>query len=52
LVLIGLPQKTLQVEQPTKEIVFKSITMSTIHGRRIFSTWEKCEKMIAEKKVR
>ena len=30
------------------DIVFKSITLHTVHGRRIFETWENCEKLVAE----
>ena len=32
----------------TKDIVFKSLTLKTIHGRRIFSTWKESERLISE----
>ena len=31
--------------------VFKCATIKTVHGRRIFHTWEKLEPMVAEKKI-
>ena len=51
LVLIGLPKTPIHIEDPLPNVVFKSLTMKTVHGRRIFHTWEQCEKLIAEKKV-
>ena len=28
------------------DLVFKSLEIHTVHGRRIFHTWEECEKLI------
>ncbi|XP_039273046.2 L-threonine 3-dehydrogenase-like [Styela clava] len=50
-VLIGLVKEPFHVENPIQDIVFKSLTINTVHGRRIFHTWEECEKLIVEKKV-
>ena len=33
------------------DVIFKSLTLKTVHGRRIFDTWEQCEKLIKDKKV-
>ena len=33
-------------------MIFKSVTLTTVHGRRIFHTWEQCEELIQEGKVR
>ena len=52
LVLIGLHRKAFQVDDYLNDIVFKSLTMHTVHGRRIFDTWEKCETLIADGKVK
>ncbi len=32
-------------------MVFKCLTLKSVHGRRIFHTWKECEKLIADKKV-
>ena len=52
LVLIGLPKQPLHIEQPLPDVIFKSLTLKTVHGRRIFDTWEQCEKLIKDKKVK
>ena len=38
------------MENPLQNIVFKSITLKTVHGRKIFHSWEESEKLIQEKK--
>ena len=50
--MIGLSRKPLQVEDYLNDIIFKSLTMHSIHGRRIFETWEACEALVAEGKVK
>lgn len=47
-VMVGLPKETLYVENPMQNIVFKSLTLRTVHGRRIFHTWRECERLLAE----
>jgi len=51
IVLIGLPKSDIHIENPLQNVIFKSITLTTVHGRRIFHTWEECEKLISEGKV-
>ncbi|XP_062515892.1 L-threonine 3-dehydrogenase-like [Corticium candelabrum] len=51
IVLIGLPKAPLHVDNVLSDIVFKSLTMTTVHGRKIFHTWEKSEEMLHQKKV-
>jgi len=51
LVLIGLPKSAIHVEEPLQNVIFKSLTLTTVHGRRIFHTWEECERLISEGKV-
>ena len=41
-------QSPLHVENPLNDIVFKSLTLKTIHGRKIFHTWEETEKLVFE----
>ena len=38
------------MENPLQNIVFKSITLKTVHGRKIFHSWIESEKLIQEKK--
>ena len=52
IVMIGLPKATVQIEDPLPNLIFKSVTLTTVHGRRIFHTWEQCEELIEEGKVR
>ena len=52
MVLIGLHRKALQVDDYLNDIVFKSLTLHTVHGRRIFQTWEACEDLVAAGKVK
>ncbi|KAL5019086.1 hypothetical protein ScPMuIL_004808 [Solemya velum] len=51
LTLVGLPQEPLHVENVLQDIVFKALTLKTVHGRRIFHTWEEAEKLVADGKV-
>ena len=41
-------QSPLHVENPLADIVFKSLTLKTIHGRKIFHTWEETERLVFE----
>ena len=42
-VLIGIPKAPIHIEDPMPNVLFKSLTLTTVHGRRIFHTWEACE---------
>ncbi|XP_066922855.1 L-threonine 3-dehydrogenase-like isoform X1 [Clytia hemisphaerica] len=50
-VLIGVPKKALYVENVNRDILFKSLTLHTVHGRKIFHTWEHCERILADGKI-
>jgi len=50
-VLIGVPKKALFVENVNRDILFKSLTLHTVHGRKIFHTWEHCERILADGKI-
>ena len=41
----------IHIEEPAKNVVFKSITLKTVQGRHIWSTWEDCVGLIADGKV-
>ena len=47
-VLVGLPKSPIHVEKPLEDIVFKSLTLKTVHGRKIFHTWEETERIVAQ----
>ena len=49
--MVGLPKMPIHIEEPAKNVVFKSIELKTVHGRRIWSTWEDCVGLIADGKV-
>lgn len=47
-VLVGLPKDPIHIEDPLPNVVFKSLTLKTVHGRRIFKDWEETERMMSE----
>ncbi|CAG5131396.1 unnamed protein product [Candidula unifasciata] len=49
--LVGLPKQPLHVENVLQDIVFKALTLKTVHGRLIFHTWEEIEKLVVEGKI-
>lgn len=51
MVFVGLPQKPLHVENVLQDVVFKALTLKTVHGRRIYHTWEETENLVADGKV-
>mmetsp|Transcript_18839 Transcript_18839/g.30000 ORF Transcript_18839/g.30000 Transcript_18839/m.30000 type:complete len:504 (+) Transcript_18839:166-1677(+) len=51
IVLVGLPKSSITLKNPMQDLVFRSIQIRTIHGRRIFRTWNKTEKLLADKKI-
>ena len=50
-VVAGLSKKAFHVEDFLQDILFKSLTIKSLHGRHIFSTWEKAEEMLHHQKV-
>jgi len=51
ILMLGLPKVPIQINTPLPDFIFKSINLKTIHGRKIFHTWEESEKMLASKLV-
>ncbi|XP_005101843.1 L-threonine 3-dehydrogenase [Aplysia californica] len=49
--LVGLPKQPLHVENVLQDIVFKALTLKTVHGRLIFHTWKEIEALVADKKI-
>eukprot|EP01084_Bolivina_argentea_P285130 488892_1 len=46
IVMVGLPKKKIVIEDGMNNWVLNSIQITSIHGRRIFDSWEKAEKLI------
>lgn len=49
--LIGLPKAPIHIEDPLPNVVFKSLTLKTFHGRRIFHDWEESERILHQNLV-
>jgi len=49
--MLGLPKQALHIDNPLTNVIFKSITIKTIHGRFIFHTWQEAEKILASGKI-
>ncbi|CAL1527444.1 unnamed protein product [Lymnaea stagnalis] len=49
--LVGLPKQPLHVENVLQDIIFKALTLKTVHGRLIFHTWEQSEALVADGKI-
>ncbi|XP_003382380.1 PREDICTED: uncharacterized protein LOC100634840 isoform X1 [Amphimedon queenslandica] len=48
---VGLIKGALDIENPLVNVVFKSLVLKTVHGRRIFEDWEKSEQLIHKKMI-
>lgn len=51
ILMLGIPKQALHIENPLTNVVFKSLTIKTIHGRLIFHTWEEAEKILASGRI-
>ena len=49
--LVGLPKESLKIDNVLEDLIFKSIQIRSVHGRRIFRTWNKTERLVADKKI-
>lgn len=49
--LVGIPKHAIHIENYIQGFLFRSLTLRTIHGRKIWHTWEEAEKLIVEKKL-
>jgi len=50
-VLVGLPKKPFHIENVIQDIIFKSLQIRSIHGRRIFETWLRCEELVSRGQI-
>jgi 2-desacetyl-2-hydroxyethyl bacteriochlorophyllide A dehydrogenase len=44
--LIGLPKEPIHIDRPLEDVIFKSLTLKTVHGRKIFHTWQEIERIM------
>jgi len=51
IVMVGLPKGDIVIKDPLSNFIFKELTVKTMHGRRIYETWEKLEVILSEKKI-
>jgi len=49
--LLGVPKAAIHVDNPLPNFIFKSIVLKTIHGRKIFHTWEQSEHLLHSGRV-
>lgn len=49
--MVGLPKAPIHIENPLRDFIFRELNIKTIHGRKIFDTWEKLEPLLFEKKI-
>ena len=45
-VLLVSVQEPIHIERPLEDVVFKSLTLKTVHGRKIFHTWRESERIM------
>ena len=39
-------QEPIHIERPLEDVIFKSLTLKTVHGRKIFHTWRETERIM------
>jgi len=44
--LVGIPKESIQILGNPKDFLFRSLTIRSIHGRKIFHTWIESEKLM------
>mmetsp|Transcript_57182 Transcript_57182/g.95003 ORF Transcript_57182/g.95003 Transcript_57182/m.95003 type:complete len:634 (+) Transcript_57182:31-1932(+) len=49
--LVGLPKNPITFAHPMQDLVFRCIQICSAHGRRIFSTWNKTEKLVSNNTI-
>lgn len=50
-VLVGLPKGDIVIKDPLPNFIFKELTVKTLHGRRIYDTWDKLELILHKKLI-
>jgi threonine 3-dehydrogenase len=47
IVLVGNPKGPVEIRNVMTDLMHKELTLKTIHGRRMYETWEKAEALLA-----
>jgi len=50
-VMVGLPKGDIVIKDPLPNFIFKELTVKTLHGRRIYETWDKLELILHKKQI-
>ncbi len=45
------PKAPIHIDSPLPNFIFKEIRVKTIHGRKIWATWEALEPLLWERKI-
>jgi len=48
---VGLPKAPFHVDNVLQDFLFKSVTLRTIHGRKIWHTWERAEELMVARNL-
>mmetsp|Transcript_44166 Transcript_44166/g.70772 ORF Transcript_44166/g.70772 Transcript_44166/m.70772 type:complete len:395 (+) Transcript_44166:38-1222(+) len=51
IVMVGLPKHKIVIEEAMNNWVLNAIQIRSIHGRKIFDSWRKAEKLVQEAKI-
>ena len=51
IVQLGNPKGPVHIENVMSDFMQKELTLKTLHGRRMFETWETAEELLAKRKV-
>jgi len=51
IVLLGNPKSPLEIPNVMPDLMHKELTLKTVHGRKMYETWETAESLLAERKV-
>jgi len=51
IVQVGNPKGPVQITDVMPDLMHKELTLKTVHGRRMFETWEKSEALLSQGKV-
>ena len=50
-VLLGNPKGPVEIRNVMPDLMHKELTLKTVHGRRMYQTWERAEALLADNKV-
>lgn len=50
--IVGIPKGEITIQNPLTDLIFKSLEVHTVHGRRIFHTWRAVEDLIATGRIK